>query len=392
MPKKKRKRSKKQKFKFKRKKRKIGKFVRKVTKKKVKSKRSKKIRKKKKYQKKNKRQKVKNRSINLAIKLVRAGEKFKSLLRFRLNLDQRLQSFFQGASNKILSLRKAIEIERERLKKMKIKEMEREKLETEKRIKLEQEVMLKARQQEYKDEIKIEKDRKQFLQNFLRQEQAEIRKEHAERQRKFLEQIKLEKKIEKFRQREANEIKTLTKYVLNQQRENYKEVEERITEIKKRYQELRDQKIRERVEQLGIEIAEGDDRTALLEKEKNYYLERKKIEDSLYSFYRSANSLCYQINRRFLGRHLSLFRCKDFMMERGEVLIKFDDMPDEEWLILIYLDSKSADGNIIIEDKSNPEKNFSKEFKRSQIFEAQELMVDSLTQLISRERLKRKAS
>ena len=392
MPKKKRKRSKKQKFKFKRKKRKIGKFVRKVTKKKVKSKRSKKIRKKKKYQKKNKRQKVKNRSINLAIKLVRAGEKFKSLLRFRLNLDQRLQSFFQGASNKILSLRKAIEIERERLKKMKIKEMEREKLETEKRIKLEQEVMLKARQQEYKDEIKIEKDRKQFLQNFLRQEQAEIRKEHAERQRKFLEQIKLEKKIEKFRQREANEIKTLTKYVLNQQRENYKEVEERITEIKKRYQELRDQKIRERVEQLGIEIAEGDDRTALLEKEKNYYLERKKIEDSLYSYYRSANSLCYQINRRFLGRHLSLFRCKDFMMERGEVLIKFDDMPDEEWLILIYLDSKSADGNIIIEDKSNPEKNFSKEFKRSQIFEAQELMVDSLTQLISRERLKRKAS
>ena len=392
MPKKKRKRSKKQKFKFKRKKRKIGKFVRKVTKKKVKSKRSKKIRKKKKYQKKNKRQKVKNRSINLAIKLVRAGEKFKSLLRFRLNLDQRLQSFFQGASNKILSLRKAIEIERERLKKMKIKEMEREKLETEKRIKLEQEVMLKARQQEYKDEIKIEKDRKQFLQNFLRQEQAEIRKEHAERQRKFLEQIKLEKKIEKFRQREANEIKTLTKYVLNQQRENYKEVEERITEIKKRYQELRDQKIRERVEQLGIEIAEGDDRTALLEKEKNYYLERKKIEDSLYSFYRSANSLCYQINRRFLGRHLSLFRCKDFMMERGEVLIKFDDMPDEEWLILIYLDSKSADGNIIIEDKSNPEKNFSKEFKRSQIFEAQELMVDSLTQLISRERLKSKAS
>tara|TARA_Y100001970_G_scaffold106248_2_gene133186 strand:- start:19620 stop:20798 length:1179 start_codon:yes stop_codon:yes gene_type:complete len=392
VPKKKRKRSKKQKFKFKRKKRKIGKFVRKVTKKKVKSKRSKKTRKKKKYQKKNKRQKVKSRSINLAIKFIRAGEKFKSLFRFRLNLDQRLQSFFQGASNKILSLRKAIQIERERLKKMKIKEMEREKLETEKRIKLEQEMMLKARQQEYKDEIKIEKDRKQFLQNFLRQEQAEIRKEHAERQRKFLEQIKLEKKIEKFRQREANEIKTLTKYVLNEQRENYKEVEERITEIKKRYQELRDQKIRERVEQLGIEIAEGDDRTALLEKEKNYYLERKKIEDSLYSYYRSANSLCYQINRRFLGRHLSLFRCKDFMMERGEVLIKFDDMPDEEWLILIYLDSKSADGNIIIEDKSNPEKNFSKEFKRSQIFEAQELMVDSLTQLISRERLKRKAS
>ena len=234
------------------------------------------------------------------------------------------------------------------------------KIETEKRIKIEQEMMLRAKQQEYKDEIKIEKDRKQFLKNFLRQEQAVVRREHAERQRKFLEQIKLEKKIEKFRQREANEIKTLTKYVLNQQRENYKEVEDRIAEIKKRYRDLRDQKIRERVEQLGIEIAEGDDRTALLEKEKNYYLERQKIEDALYSFYRSANSLCYQINKKFLGRHLSLFRCKDFMMERGEVLIKFDDLPDDEWLILIYLDSNSADGNIIIEDKSNPEKSFSK--------------------------------
>ena len=389
MPKKKRKKIKNKKFKLKRKNRKLGRSYKKRNKKPLKSRKTKK---RKKYQKKLKRQKVKSRSVNLAIKLIRLGEKFKSLFRFKLNLDQRLQSFFQGASNKILSIRKAIEIERERLKKIKIKDMEREKIETEKRIKLEQEMILRAKQQEYKDEIKIEKDRKKFLKNFLRQEQAVVRKEHAERQRKFLEQIKLEKKIEKFRQREANEIKSLTKYVLNQQRENYKEVEERIAEIKKRYRDLRDQKIRERVEQLGIEIAEGDDRTALLEKEKNYYLERQKIEDALYSFYRSANSLCYQINKKFLGRHLSLFRCKDFMMERGEVLIKFDDFPDDEWLILIYLDSTSADGNIIIEDKSNPEKSFSKEFKRSQIFEAQEMMVDSLISLIQRDRLKRKAS
>ena len=389
MPKKKRKKIKNKKFKLKRKNRKLGRSYKKRNKKPLKSRKTKK---RKKYQKKLKRQKVKSRSVNLAIKLIRLGEKFKPLFRFKLNLDQRLQSFFQGASNKILSIRKAIEIERERLKKIKIKDMEREKIETEKRIKLEQEMILRAKQQEYKDEIKIEKDRKKFLKNFLRQEQAVVRKEHAERQRKFLEQIKLEKKIEKFRQREANEIKSLTKYVLNQQRENYKEVEERIAEIKKRYRDLRDQKIRERVEQLGIEIAEGDDRTALLEKEKNYYLERQKIEDALYSFYRSANSLCYQINKKFLGRHLSLFRCKDFMMERGEVLIKFDDFPDDEWLILIYLDSSSADGNIIIEDKSNPEKSFSKEFKRSQIFEAQEMMVDSLISLIQRDRLKRKAS
>ena len=45
-----------------------------------------------------------------------------------------------------------------------------------KKIRIEQEMMLKVKKQEYKDEIEIEKDRKQFLQNFLRQEQAVIRK------------------------------------------------------------------------------------------------------------------------------------------------------------------------------------------------------------------------
>ena len=79
-------------------------------------------------------------------------------------------------------------------------------------------------------------------------------------------------------------------------------------------------------------------------------------------------------------------------MERGEVIIKFDDSPDEDWLLLIYLDSKSADGNIVIEDKSNPEKNFSKEFRPSEIFQASDLMVESLTQLLDRERNKKKAS
>ena len=57
----------------------------------------------------------------------------------------------------------------------------------------------------------MEKERKQELQKFIRQEQAEVRREQAEKQRKFLEQIKLEKKIEKFRKREALEIKNLRK-------------------------------------------------------------------------------------------------------------------------------------------------------------------------------------
>ena len=48
-------------------------------------------------------------------------------------------------------------------------------------------------------------------------------------------------------------------------------------------------------------------------------------------------------------------------------------------------------GNSIL-IKSNPEKNFSKEFKPSEIFQASDLMVESLTQLLDRERNKKKAS
>ena len=320
------------------------------------------------------------------------NDKIISLIRFNFDLDRSLQNFFTGISNKVLNLKEVILEERERQKILKIKDMEREKIEIQKRLRIERDVVLKSKAEELREEIRLERERKRDLKQFVRQEQAEVRKEKAERQRKFLEQIKLEKKIEKFRLREANEIKSIEKFVLNQQRENYKEVEERIIAIKKRYQELRDQKIKERVEQLGISVAEGDDRTILLEKEKNYYLEREKIEYALESFWRSAHSLCFQLNRKYVPKYLSIFRCLDFRMERGEVLIKFDDVPDEDWLILIYLNSKSADGNIIIEDKSNPDNNFSKEYKPSEIFQASDMMVESLTQLLDRERNKKKAS
>ena len=88
----------------------------------------------------------------------------------------------------------------------------------------------------------IRKEKKE-LQKFIRQEQAEVRKEQADKQRKFLEQIKLEKKIEQFRKREALEIKNLEKFVLSQQRESYVDVQLRIDKIKEKYQALRDQKL-----------------------------------------------------------------------------------------------------------------------------------------------------
>ena len=267
--------------------------------------------------------------------------------------------------------------------------MEFEKIENIKKTKLEKELAKKEKEKELKERIAFERSRKKELQRFIRLEQAEVRKEQAEKQRKFLEQIRLEKKIEQFRKREELEIKNLEKFVLSQERESYIGVQERIDKIKQKYQALRDQKIRERVEQLGIKVEEGEDRSALLEKERLYNLERQKIEFALESFYRSAHSLCFQLNKRYIPKYLNILRVIDRRFETGEIFIKWDEAADEEWLILIYIKDNSPTEGIIIEDKTNSEKHKSHEFQRNEIFKASDFMVDALTNLLDQERKKK---
>ena len=52
--------------------------------------------------------------------------------------------------------------------------------------------------------------------------------------------------------------------------------------------------------------------------------------------------------------------------------------------------NNSPDEGVIIEDKSDSEKNITHELKTNEIFKASDLMVDSLTQLLAREREKNK--
>ena len=339
--------------------------------------------------------KIKKNRINLkmkevVLKIIRVKDKLN--FKFNFNLDKFLLGFFQSIANTIDNLKIILAEENERKKQLKIKLMEIEKIENIKKIKLEKELKKKEKENELKEQIKFERERKKELQKFIRLEQAEVRKEQAEKQRKFLEQIRLEKKIEQFRKREELEIKNLEKFVLSQERESYVGVQERIEKIKQKYQSLRDQKIRERVEQLGIKVEAGEDRSALLEKEKQYNLGRQKIEFALESFYRSAHSLCFQINKRYIPKYLNILRVIDRRFETGEIFIKWDDAPDEDWLILIYIKNNSPDEGIVIEDKSNSEKHASHEFQTNEIFRASDLMVDSLTNLLDRERKKRKAN
>ena len=338
-------------------------------------------------------EKVNKSKDSLILKIVRIQNKLSSFPKvnfsFFFNLDKKIESFFQGIEKRIISYKILREEEK---KKNIIQKLEKEEKEKQARIKDEQDEELRAlklKEKQLKEEQKLEKERAKDLKIFLRKEQALIRKEQTERQKRFLQEIKLEKQIEKFRIREIKELEKLEKISLQEQREDYEGLQDRIAKLKEKYQQIRDQKIRERVEALGVEIKDGDNREILLEKEKQYNLDRQKIELALESFYRSANSLVFQLNKRYITRQMSIFRCVDRRFESGEISIKWDESQDEEWLILIYIKDNSPNKGIVIEDKTNPDKNISYEFQPNEIFKASDMMVDSLTQLISRLRPKK---
>mgnify|MGYP001407968004 CR=1 FL=1 len=377
------------------------KVKRKIIKKKVKRKKRIKLRKKaKKYKIKKipifgKEKKIKKLNIDsksLLLRIARFQNKLK--LNFKVNfglfskIEKSIQGFFESIEKNIKDYKIIKEDERRKQKLEEIEKKEKERIENKKAIEREKKLKLKLKEQSLRDEIRLEKERVKDIKLFLRQEQAIVRKEQAEKQRQFLQQIKLEKQIEKFRIREVKELEQLEKLALREKREDYSGLQERIEKLKLKYQQIRDQKIRERVEALGVETQEGDDRAKLLQREREYTLARQKIEFALESFYRSANSLVFQLNKRYITKHMSILRCIDRRFETGEIFIKWDETIDDEWLILIYIKNNSPDEGIVIEDKTNEEKNISHEFKPSEIFRASDLMVDSLTQLIAKKRSK----
>ncbi len=187
-----------------------------------------------------------------------------------------------------------------------------------------------------------------------------------------------------------HEIKHLEKLALQEQRDDYKQVEERLEKIKEKYRLIREQKIRERVESLGVEISDADTKEDLLRKEKEYAEHREKIELVLESFYRSANSLVFQLNKRYIPKNRSILRVIDLRHESSECFIRYDDSPDEDWLILIYLeDSDAKKGKIVVENKSNPEKHETKSFETKDIFKYSDYLVDVMTSHIDRVRQKK---
>jgi len=347
---------------------------------------------------KNKIRKTKKRDLKGQKKKTRKIKRIASKIKLKKiilpNFNKQINQFKKLSFHKVMGLIfepfiKPFRDYRKKKKIEKLKKIEKERKEKEKQIKFEEQLRLKLKEQELRQEIIIERERKRDIKNFLRKEQAGIRKEQAERQKKFLFELKLERQVKNFKKREIKELQNLERIAFKEERSDYAGLQARIEKLKEKYRAIRDQKIKERVEALGVAVQEGDDRDALLEKEKQYTLERQKIENCLESFYRSSVSLCFQINKRYIPKHRSILRVIDLRFEQSEIYIRWDDAPEEDWLILIYIKNDSPGEGIVIEDKTDLEKNISHEFKTTEIFKASDMMVDSLLKLLERERQKK---
>ena len=350
-----------------------------------KTKKSRKI--KKKSRKSRKRKKLK---IRKKVKRIKITKKTKSL-----RTSKQLAQLKKLTVKKVLSLIlqpfvKLYEDFKRKRKLKKLKQINFERKEKERQIKEEERLRKQMKEYEFQDEVRIARMRSHDLKRFIREEQAILRREQVDKRRRFLEDLKLEKKIKLFRERELQQIKHLERVALQEEREDYRPVLERLEKIKEKYRLIREQKIRERVKSLGLEVLDADTKEDLLQKQKAYEEHRQKIELVLESFYRSANSLVFQLNKRYIPKHKSILRVIDRRYEENLCFIRYDDNSDDDWLILIYLeDSNPAKETIIVEDKTNPEKHVTKSFQTRDIFAYSDYLVDQMTSHIDRERQKK---
>ncbi|MBO6482016.1 MAG: hypothetical protein HVK35_04875, partial [Pelagibacteraceae bacterium] len=219
-----------------------------------------------------------------------------------------------------------------------------------------------------------------------------IREKEKIKQEKFLEEVRLEKTLEKFRKRELSEIQAISKYTLNIEKEDFKAFQQRIDQVKEKYKALRNERLRKRVEELGVTLSDQATVEEIRQKEKEYIQRRELIETSLESFVRSATSLIYQINKRYLPRNADLLRVINLVYEQSEIIIREDQEQNENFLMLIYVKDQDVSKNlIIVEDKTNPEKHETREYNRSQIFKFGDDLADSMVRYLEgiRERSKK---
>ena len=153
------------------------------------------------------------------------------------------------------------------MEKRKKKEEEKRK---QKEIKAQSDLRKELLKKEIKEEKAIAKTRTIELKSFLREEQKLIREKEKIKQEKFLEEVRLEKTLEKFRKRELSEIQAIEKYTLNIEKEDFKAFQQRIDQVREKYKALRNERLRKRVEELGVTLSDQATAEEIRQKEKEY--------------------------------------------------------------------------------------------------------------------------
>ena len=272
--------------------------------------------------------------------------------------------------------------ERKRLNKLKA---ENERIKEEERAKKER-LILEQKQKELKEKVQFAKQSKAEIQIYLRTAEREARKEKAEQQRKILENLKISKQIQKFEERMNREQLALEKYALRNLKESYEPTLEKIAALKERYKKLQEDKLRQRITELGIELQGDEDRSALLEREKQFIFEKSQIENTLLPYTRSLRSMAFFINKKYLSRNMSPLKVQDLSMEQGEIYLKWlEEEESSDFLILAYIkDNVLSSGKIVLEIKTNPDKHSTIEFKFSEIFKFQDTVIDNTVEMLER--------
>ena len=351
------------------KKKKLGKIKKKV----------KKILKRPKTKKRKKQKKIKSKSRKKvrSTKIPSKKLNFKKLLklpevRIKFSLKDLFKKMVSPITNRIVIYKK--NKARQELKKAR---------EIEKQRKIQSSLRKELLKKEIKEEKELARKRAIELKTFIREEQKNIREKEKQKQIKFLDEVKLEKTLEKFRARELEELKAIEKYSLNIEKEDYKAFQDRIDKVRQKYKALRNERLRKRVEELGVTLSDQATVEEIRAKEKAYLAQRELIETSLESYTRSATSLVYQINKKYLPKNADLLRVINLVYEQSEIIIREDQEQNENFLILIYVKDQDDKQEIIVEDKI---KNETREYNRNAIFKFGDDLTDSLILYLERMR------
>ena len=326
------------------------------------------------------------------IKLPKIKIKKKKFLKIKKNLKQATKISFQKIVNFILApVFRAYDdyFQNKRIKKL--AKISLEKKEKERQEKKKEQKVLEDQKKELQFEKKLERERRYDLAKFIQEGQAQLRKEAQEKKRKLYEGMQIQRKLDQFARREASEIANLERLALRENIAEYRNVQEAIERIRLKYKQIREAKIRNRIESLGIEVSDQDTRDDLYRKEREFNEKRLQVEIVLESFFRNAQSLVFQINRRWLPKKSEILRVIDRRWEENLFYIRYDNEDENNWIFLIYLENGGNDKKIItVEDKSDESKNILKKFNTNEVFGYSDFLTDRIVAHLDRVFKKRK--